>query len=189
MKKFFRNSLKNKKFRHSYAQEIVGKNIAHQIRKLREDKGWTQKKWEQETGRKQSVISRVESPSYGKLTLRTLFDIAEDYDVAVQIRFVSFSDFFRQNHDLGWQALTATRYENDNIERTFSDLESGSRNAPAVPKDQNLGDIIESPNDDLEEEGDSRNDPSAGTDFDAREPAALKLPDDPPKTWRTGYRA
>jgi len=45
-----------------------------------------------------SVVSRFEDPSYGKLSLQTLLDLSEAFDVGLSVRFVSLVDMVRQTY-------------------------------------------------------------------------------------------
>ena len=109
------DSFRDRDYRHKFIQSLLAKNISHQVRKLRKDKDWTQVDLAQSSDKPQSVISRIESVGYGKLTLKTIYDISKAFDVAVMIRFVSFSDFIRGNRDLSWEALSTIPFEEDDI--------------------------------------------------------------------------
>jgi transcriptional regulator with XRE-family HTH domain len=70
----------------------VNKGLAYQLRAMREARGWSQEELAEVVGMPQTAISRLESPSYGKLTITTLKRLANVYDVALMVRFVPFSD-------------------------------------------------------------------------------------------------
>ena len=91
--------LQNRRYRHSYMSEHVRRGIAYQIRALRDQLGWSQGGFARELGKPQSVVSRLEDPKYGKVTVQTLLEVAGAFDVALQVRFVGYSQFLRDNQD------------------------------------------------------------------------------------------
>ncbi|WP_441228077.1 helix-turn-helix domain-containing protein [Tardiphaga sp. 20_F10_N6_6] len=92
-------------YRDGYLRTQVGGGIAYQIQALREKLGLTQTEFAEITGKKQSVISRLEDTSYGKVTVQTLLDIACATDVALVVKFVSYPDFLRQTEDMTVRGL------------------------------------------------------------------------------------
>ncbi len=89
------SELQNKDFRGAYLADQVRTYIAFQIRALREQaaRQWSQTELANRAGTTQSVISRLEDPDYGKLTLQTLIDLAEAFDVALLVQFVEWPDW------------------------------------------------------------------------------------------------
>jgi transcriptional regulator with XRE-family HTH domain len=67
--------------------------IAFQIRALREQRGWSQADLAETSGKTQSVISRLEDPDYGKLSLQTCLEIAVSYDLPLLVQFVEWDDW------------------------------------------------------------------------------------------------
>lgn len=107
--------LKSKKFRDSYAAEHLRAGIAHQIRALREDRGWTQKELAHKSKTTQSVISRLEDPNYGKLSLQTLLVLASVFDVALFVRFVSFGTLLKETQRLAPSDLAVPGFSNGSL--------------------------------------------------------------------------
>lgn len=68
-------------------QAEVKAALARQITALRG--GRSQAAFGKLIGKPQSVVSRLEDPNYGKVTLQTLLDIATKLDVALLVRFTS----------------------------------------------------------------------------------------------------
>lgn len=102
--------LQRKAYRTSYVAEHVRRGIAYQIRALRNQRGWNQGQFAKQLGKPQSVVSRLEDPSYGKVTVQTLLEVASVYDVALQIRFVPYSTFLQQSRNVSTEAMQALSF-------------------------------------------------------------------------------
>jgi len=89
-----------KEYRDSYLQTQVRGGIAYQMQALREKFGLSQTAFAEKTGKKQSVISRLENTEYGRASIQTLLDIACSLDVALLVKFVSYPDFLAQTRDM-----------------------------------------------------------------------------------------
>jgi transcriptional regulator with XRE-family HTH domain len=89
--------LKSKPYRQAYVAEHVRTGIAYQIRSLRAQRGWSQKRLAEEMGKPQSVVSRLEDPDYGKLSVQTILEGAAVFDVAFQNSCAEHK-MFRQKH-------------------------------------------------------------------------------------------
>jgi transcriptional regulator with XRE-family HTH domain len=107
--------LKDKEYRDAFVEEHINTGVPFQIRALREQKGreWSQKELGMRTRMAQETISRIEDPNYGKLTLKTLKRLASAFDVALMVRFISFSELVEWELHLTPQSLEATSFEND----------------------------------------------------------------------------
>jgi transcriptional regulator with XRE-family HTH domain len=105
--------LRKKPYRDAYVVEHVRQGIAHQIRALRAQRGWKQGKLGQMLRKPQSVVSRLEDPSYGKVTIQTLLELASVFDVALQVRFISYSSFLQQTRDLAISSMKVAGFNKD----------------------------------------------------------------------------
>ena len=85
------SSLENREYRREFAADIAT-SLAIQIRLLREHHRWTQEELAHRMGKRQETISQWENPDYGRYTLNTLRELAAAFDVALLVRFASFSD-------------------------------------------------------------------------------------------------
>jgi transcriptional regulator with XRE-family HTH domain len=99
--------LESKKFRETYVFEQIKRHIPFQVRTMRTERDWSQAKAGEAIGKPQNVVSRLESPAYGKLTLQTLLDIAHGFDVGLVIKFVPFSRLVKEYEDVSFEALSA----------------------------------------------------------------------------------
>lgn len=122
------NKLRRRSYRAAYVDENVRTSIAYQVRALREQRGWSQKKLAEVLGKPQSVVSRIEDPDYGKLSVQTLLEIAEALDIALLIRYVSFPDFITSMINVSPEALGADSFD----ESQLSAVPDRPRYAPAA---------------------------------------------------------
>lgn len=105
--------LQRKLYRASYVAEHVRRGIAYQIRALRDQRDWSQGELSKRLGKPQSVLSRLEDPTYGKVTIQTLLELASVFDVALQVRFVPFSTFLQQTRDVSSESMMALSFDEE----------------------------------------------------------------------------
>jgi transcriptional regulator with XRE-family HTH domain len=103
--------LRDKAYRAAYVREHVKTWIAYQIRALREQRDWSQGTLAQEMDKPQSVVSRIEDPDYGKLSLQTLFDVAAAFDVALIVKFVDHRTFLQQTRKVGPEDMRVSSFD------------------------------------------------------------------------------
>lgn len=107
-------NLKSKPRRDAFVRAHVENGLAHQIRMLRERRGWTQADLAREIGaRNQSTVARLEDPSYGKYSVSSLLKLANAFDVGALVKFVSFSKLLEETSDLSPAALTVLSFEEE----------------------------------------------------------------------------
>lgn len=114
--------LRRKPYRDAYVSEHVRRGIAAQIRALRDQRGWNQGKLSDLLGKPQSVVSRLEDPGYGKVTVQTLLEIASAYDIALQVRFVSYSTFLQQTRTLTGASMQVPSFQDDLAAKAASEI-------------------------------------------------------------------
>lgn len=117
MEKTFQR-LKNKKARDAFVEAELVNGIANQIRVLRQQREWTQKDLAEKIGTTQGVVSRLEDPSYGRYSIKTLLNLASIFDVAFLTRFVPFSQAVAVTWDTQRQNLEADSFDRE-IDRIF----------------------------------------------------------------------
>ncbi|HEY2918723.1 MAG TPA: helix-turn-helix transcriptional regulator, partial [Candidatus Binatia bacterium] len=92
--------LRSRKVRDAYVFEHVRNGIPFQIRALRKDRDWSQLELAEAARTSRTVITRIEDPNYGSLTLKTLYQIASAFDVALLVKFIPFSRLIREYEDV-----------------------------------------------------------------------------------------
>lgn len=93
MEKSFRR-MSNPAVRRAFVKAEVATSLAHQIRVLRIQRGWTQGQLAKKLKSTQAAVSRLEDPSYGSMNLKTLLELGQVFDVALNVRFQSLTKFF-----------------------------------------------------------------------------------------------
>jgi transcriptional regulator with XRE-family HTH domain len=107
--------LRDKAYRDAYIEAHVKIGIPHQIRALREQEGrkWTQGELAKRSKKSRTVISRLEDPEYGRHTIRTLLELASAFDVALLVKFVSFSRLLKEFADVSPRALEVPSFTDE----------------------------------------------------------------------------
>ena len=106
--------LGNDKYRMSYLSARLKAFLANQIRALRGDK--SQAEFGKRIGKPQSVISRIEDPEYGNLSVQTLLDIAEKLSLALIIQFVDWPTFLRFTEETASNPLAPEPFDQSKID-------------------------------------------------------------------------
>ncbi len=126
--------LLGKKYRDAYVRENVRTGIAYQIRAMREQRdSMSQKLLGKLMGKPQSVVSRLEDPDYGKLTLQTLFQVAAALDVALLVQFVTHSEFLRRTENVSPNALRVSAFDPRELDALRHTAPSGHITINSLP--------------------------------------------------------
>lgn len=112
-KKQILEDLKDREYRDAFVEESINVGIPFQLKSLREQRGFTQKDFEEISGKKQAFISRLENPNEDCPTLKTLKEMAAVYDVGLVVRFVPISELVEWELNLDSESLKALSYEDD----------------------------------------------------------------------------
>ena len=108
MKRFQR--LKKKAVREAHVEAQLANGVATQIRVLRQQRHWTQALLAKKLGTTQTVVSRMEDPSYAKYSIRSLLEIGHVFDVALHVKYKAFSDFLHHTWDASPEKFQADSY-------------------------------------------------------------------------------
>lgn len=129
----FVEQLSDKEMRDEFVADQVRTRIALLIRALRDQKerGWTQTELGRRAGKPQNVISRIEDPDYGKMSLQTLLEVAAAFDLPVWVDIPEWEDWFARIKDV----------PNSTTHRSSFDLEKLSERAKAAKNGAVTGSI------------------------------------------------
>lgn len=105
------SKLRRRLYRRAYLEANIAHGIAHQIRTIREHRGMTQSVLAKRLKTSQTIVSRLEDPSYGRLTLSSLLRVSHAFDVALLVKFVSFPKFLNETADKSPSGLYADSFE------------------------------------------------------------------------------
>ena len=103
--------LSDRDYRQSYLKETVTSWVVHQIKQLRKDRDWSQADLGERAGNKpQSTIARFESADYGNWSTASLLELADAFDVALDIRFVGWPAFVEKTGDTSPGAMSVPSF-------------------------------------------------------------------------------
>lgn len=127
----------NKEYRHAISKSTLESLIAWQIKINRESRGLTQKELAKAIQTKQSAISRLEDSTYGKQRIDTLLKIAKEFDCALQLKLIPFSQLAAESRDVSPATLYVKSFheevENDRKEGRNTHDDRGIKHI--LPKD------------------------------------------------------
>jgi transcriptional regulator with XRE-family HTH domain len=107
------DSLRDEEYRLAFVDESINVGLASQIRALQRARGWSQKELGQRAGMAQESISLLESPFYGRHTLRTLKRLAAAFQVALIVKFAPFSELAEWADNLTPKTLAPMAFEDE----------------------------------------------------------------------------
>lgn len=118
--------------RHAFVEAEAVTAIAHQIRVLRQDRGLSQQQLARKLNTTQAAVSRLEDPSYGRLSVSTLLSLSHVFDVALQVRFVSTVRLLKETWKVKKEDLEVEPFEEEvkrvgfygNLLKAHADLEA-----------------------------------------------------------------
>ncbi|WP_166296270.1 helix-turn-helix domain-containing protein [Bradyrhizobium sp. 2S1] len=159
----FVRQLADKDVRSEFVADQVRARIAQLIRTLREqpDRGWTQTELGERAGKTQNVISRLEDPNYGKMSLQSLLDIAAAFDLPVWVDMPKWEEWFTLTADFPDQKTRRSGFDLESLvtqarradeappiatsgaaawaaAQSMSNLATGQRQLPPSPANANL---------------------------------------------------
>ena len=85
---YLKKELKKKEFRKQFEREEIYADLAIQIARLRQSRGYTQEDLARFLGTTQQTVSRLEDPGNNGLSVSTLLKLAQAFHKDLRIQFV-----------------------------------------------------------------------------------------------------
>jgi transcriptional regulator with XRE-family HTH domain len=117
--------LRTKEYRDGYVASQIRIGLPFQIRGLRKERNLSQGELANKSGMAQPRISEMEKPGERSLNIETLLRVASALDVALEIRFVPFSELVDRSEQFDPDNFHVPSFE--------AELAIQEKKAPAVP--------------------------------------------------------
>jgi hypothetical protein len=117
--------LSDKEYRDAYMSAHTRRFLAQQMRSLRGD--LSQAEMGVLLGKPQSVVSRLEDPTYGKLTISTALEIAAKTNRALLVQFVDPKTFAEFAVDVSEKAQSPVQFDASTVDEAIIEIESEAR--------------------------------------------------------------
>jgi transcriptional regulator with XRE-family HTH domain len=108
-----RPEFQDKEYRDAYAEDCLNTMIATQIKVLREQRKMTQGQVAEATGMKQPRVAVLEDSSYENWSVNTLKRFARAFDVALSVKFETFSKLIEDFENISRASLQRPTFAND----------------------------------------------------------------------------
>jgi transcriptional regulator with XRE-family HTH domain len=99
------------KYRDAFIAANVGVQIATQLHSLRISRGKSQDKLADDMGMNQATISLMEKPEYRKYNIGSLIRFAQHYKIALDVRFVSITEFVKRILDQTSESMSPPSFD------------------------------------------------------------------------------
>jgi transcriptional regulator with XRE-family HTH domain len=110
----------SKEYRHSFLEESISARITAQIRALRDAHNYDYKAFADLINKKPSWTYRLEDPNAPPPTIPTLLQIAEAFDVALDVRFCAFSQLVSDMSSLNPKSFVVRSFDEEVRAGSFS---------------------------------------------------------------------
>jgi hypothetical protein len=107
----FLRELEDTEFRDGFVADRVRTRFALLVRSLREQRGWSQAELGRRMSKPQSVISRLEDPDYGRISLQTIFEVAAAFDLPVYIDLPNWEEWFGLMEDMSTRSMARQPFD------------------------------------------------------------------------------
>lgn len=133
----------DKAYRDAFVAEQIFSRLPLKMRCLRDAQDLTQRQLGDLAGMKQTWVSKLEDPNYGKLTIATLLKVASALDVGLQIDFVPYSKVLSDAVYRTSGSFVVPKFADDpgitGMNAVFSGMVQGTQMATVITFPENFG--------------------------------------------------
>ena len=108
-----KRQLRDRQFRHAYADEQLNLCISTQIKVIREKQNMSQATLAGKIGSKQTGVSRIESANYEGWSIALLRRLAEAFDLRLRVSFEEFGTLWEEVDNFNRESLQRREFEKD----------------------------------------------------------------------------
>lgn len=109
----FLDELRDDEVRDGFAADHVKTRLALLIKALRDQRDWSQAELGRRMGKPQNVVSRLEDPDYGKMSLQTLLEVASAFKLPLYIDLPEWDEWFRLMADMSARTMERKAFDAD----------------------------------------------------------------------------
>ncbi len=103
----------SKDFRYGFIEEAIRSRLTAQINALRDERGWDLKTFADKLGKKLSWAYRLEDPNESVPTVPTLLEVAETFDIGLDVRFRRFSELLDDATTLTSESFAVPSFDSE----------------------------------------------------------------------------
>jgi transcriptional regulator with XRE-family HTH domain len=103
----------SKEYRHGFIEEAIRSRLTAQINALRNERGWDLKTFAEALGKKRAWAYRLEDPNEAVPTIPSLLEVAETFDVGVDVRFRRFSELLEDATKLTPESFSVPSFDSE----------------------------------------------------------------------------
>jgi transcriptional regulator with XRE-family HTH domain len=103
----------SKEYRHGFIEEAIRSRLTAQINALRNERGWDLKAFAEALGKKRAWAYRLEDPNESMPTVPSLLEVAETFDVGLDVRFRRFSEILEDATTLTPDSFTVPSFDSE----------------------------------------------------------------------------
>jgi transcriptional regulator with XRE-family HTH domain len=128
------NFTNSKEYRHAFVEEKVRTQLAIQIKTIREQRPLTRPEFAALLEKAPSWVFRLEDPNQPPPTISTLLQVAEAFDVDLEISFKSFSSLLKRLEHMTPESFEVPSFEEEIKDGAFEERASRAKLFILPPK-------------------------------------------------------
>jgi transcriptional regulator with XRE-family HTH domain len=121
-----------KEYRFAFVEESIRSRLTSQIKVMRDQREWDYKRFSDEIGKKVSWAYRLEDPNEAHPTIPTLLQVAQAFDVGLDVRFLPFSKLLDDVTTLRPESFSVASFDEEIKAGSFWATGAAERFGPAI---------------------------------------------------------